>query len=93
MEIVQTKGIADYIEQDPTHRRAMFVMACITDHLAGKDYGVCTDDAKANQYGRENEGRVLNSFSFEHEPKKFWVLTEAWGHPEGYTTVLFPEEY
>lgn len=94
MEIVQTGGIASFIEQDETHGRAMFVMKCVTEHLAGNDNGVCTLDAKSNQHGRENQGRVLNTFAFEHDnSREFWILTEAWGHPEGYTTVLFPEEY
>ena len=93
MRIVQTQGIAHHIEQDDTHARAMFVMLCLTEHHAGKDIGVCTEDAKENKYGRENEGRVMNVFEFQDTPRKFWIITEAWGHSEGYTTVLFPDEY
>ena len=92
--VVQTRAVNAYLEDDESHERAAYVMGRLMLHFGGDDMGVCKADAGQNIWGRENEGRVMNTFTFPDCKRVFWIITEPWGNKEHeITTVLFPEDY
>jgi hypothetical protein len=82
--LVATRGALDALteaEENPA--------TYLRRHLAG-DWGDLTEeDVEANEWGVENEGRLLSAYNLS-DGTRIWIITE-WDR--SVTTILLPGEY
>lgn len=83
--IVMTRGVADWVEQNPPYRN---LFPLLDRHEQG-DWGeVDGEDKQTNNEALELGNRVLSAYTLDGE--KIWIITE-WDR--SVTTILFPSEY
>ena len=83
--VVMTRGVADWVEQNPPYRN---LFPLLHRHIQG-DWGeVDGEDKQTNNEALELGNRLLSAYTLDGE--KLWVITE-WDR--SITTILFPSEY
>ena len=74
--------------------RRHFIAVAWTSHMSGSWGDTCADDAAMNDevYRSADGGRLMSSWERSGFPK-LWIITDAYGSPDAYSTILFPCEY